>query len=470
MARGGGAAADLPAIEGYRVIEEIGEGGFSRVYRAHQNRIGRDVAVKVLNKGFADDDERAAFFQECKVMGQLTHPNIVNVIDSGTTTDGRGCIMMELYAGTFDTVGRMSIAEVVNAGIKVAEALDEAHRKDVVHHDLKPQNLFVSSQGDPVLGDFGISTIAGRQTGRTRLTLKYAPPELLRDSRSDALGDIYSLGVTLFQMAAGEVPFDAATDEELITTIMVEPPPRLPRADAPASLDLVLRRCLAKRPEDRPQTAAELVDELRRIQSVVGVPLRSRTSAPSSERLLGRESGPKPVREDGTLDDVDLGRASAAEHRSPSERSGRAAPEPPPPAPPNTRRTQILIVAAVAVLAVAGLVIALAGGGDGDATPDDTSSESPTPTTVAAEFVVLTPPTGLTVVESSDGFEFTWTPSNPTDRVQLHRVGTDDNVIADESPFVWALEAVESGSCFEARAVNAEGSRLSQGTAGPVCA
>jgi hypothetical protein len=124
----------------------------------------------------------------------------------------------------------------------------------------------------------------------------------------------------------------------------------------------------------------------------------------------------------------------------------------------------------VAVLAVAGLVIALAGGGDGDATPDDTSSESPTPTTVAAEFVVLTPPTGLTVVESSDGFEFTWTPSNPTDRVQLHRVGTDDNVIADESPFVWALEAVESGSCFEARAVNAEGSRLSQGTAGPVCA
>lgn len=270
----------LPTVPGYDVVEQIDVGGFSRVYRAIQRRFERPVAIKVLNAGFADERQRRAFERECRVMGQLSsHPNIVTVYDSATAQVGGHelpAIVMELYTGTYRNAGRLSIPEVVDVGVKIADALDHIHRREIVHRDLKPHNLFISEHGEPAIADFGISTIGGEHTTGARFTLKYAPPELLREGVADASGDIYSLGATLFQLATGHVPFDGTDDADVVRRVMVAPPPPLERSDAPPGLERIIHRCLAKYPSERPATAGEVAEAFRRLQSEVGLPGRRR--------------------------------------------------------------------------------------------------------------------------------------------------------------------------------------------------
>jgi serine/threonine protein kinase len=466
----------LPEITGYEVVDLIDEGGFSKVYRARQLDLDRLVAIKVLNESFTDERQRRAFTRECTLLGPISgHPNIVTVHHATTTSLDRPAIVMELYAGTYRNVGRLPIAEVVDVGAKISAALQHVHERQIVHGDLKPHNIFLSTHGEPALADFGISYIAGDSTTGTRFTLKYAPPEMLRDGVSDERGDIYSLGATIHQLATGAAPFAADADAELVQQIMTAPPPGLLRSDAPPELGDLLERCLAKRPEDRPRTAAQLAGDFRRLKSLVGEP-------PGHETAGGRVLTPRPARPDPVADNAAGPRGSGGDltttddrfERLQTRRPKKGSAESSSPATVSKPNGPTRVIAATAgvvvVLAVAAIVLLRSGGQESSA---PTTIAAP-PTTAAAEaFEVLTPPGDFTVEATAEGLAFEWSGSELGEaggKVQLHRIGSNDNVVAATAPFVWDLD-IEPGAsaCFEIRAVNDAETRLSQSATGPVC-
>ena len=215
-------AARPVTIDGFEMGERIGSGGFSVVYRARQHSMNREVAIKVLNTGFATDAERRTFERECHALGRLSHhPNIVTVFDDAITDDGRPCIVMELYSSTYrervEEIGPLPIDEVLAVGVRVCGALQTAHDAGVLHRDIKPHNIFLSAYGEPALGDFGISTIDDERShsGASGVSVAYAAPEVLEDSRASPAADVYSLAATLFQLIAGASPYaspDMKTD------------------------------------------------------------------------------------------------------------------------------------------------------------------------------------------------------------------------------------------------------------------
>jgi len=221
---------------------------------------------------------------------------------------------------------------------------------------------------------------------------------------------------------------------------------------------MLLRRCLAKDPEQRPASAGEVADELRRIQSVVGLPIRSRGGRAPGASYAPAQRAARDEGADLTSDDVALGRATSPRPRRTDEPDAAA------PTPTSHRRLIAMFTAAIVVLVGAALTVAFAGGGG-----DDTATTTTVARTVPP-FVVITPPSELTVRVTDGGFRFTWTLDDPQASVQLHRTGTDDNVIAERSPFVWDLDGLTSGNCFEARTVSPDGRGMSQAKSGPVCA
>ncbi len=200
------------SVEGFGDLERIGSGGFSVVYRARQLSMNREVAIKVLNAGFATEAERRTFERECHALGQLSHhPNIVTVFSDAITTDGRPCIVMELYRTTYRQriaeTGPIGIAEALSTGVRVAGALHVAHTHGVLHRDIKPHNIFVSQYGEPALGDFGISTLDDERShsGASGLSVAYAAPEILEDAKAEVTSDVYALAATLYHLVAGSV-------------------------------------------------------------------------------------------------------------------------------------------------------------------------------------------------------------------------------------------------------------------------
>lgn len=439
-----------PTIDGFHIYDKVGEGGYSRVYRALQLSVEREVAVKVLNRGFTDHVEREAFLQECKVMGRLEHPHVVRVYDSATTADGRGCIVMQLYSDTYRDRNRLSVPELVDIGVKISGALAAAHQRDIVHHDVKPQNLFRSADGEPALGDFGISSVAGQRAGGTRLTIKYAPPEMLRDNVSDARGDIWALGVTLYQLATANLPFEGATDDATIKAIFTQPPPPLRRSDAPPELERLIQRCLARNPDDRPRTAAELADEFRVLQQRVGLPL----TTPVQTRRR-----PEPTIDGGhTADAAELGREQY-----------RAAPIPEAPAPtdaepaatPRRWWPPVAIGSLIIVVAVLAVWVSSRGGTSAEQGPTTTSPVTTTP------FVVVVPPIDLAVSRVNNHITFTWSPNGDVTAIEIRNTTTGDQMIAQRSPFTWSLPTGGATPCFEARGY-LDG-KLSADRTPPVC-
>lgn len=263
----------MPVIDGYIVHEQIGSGGFSKVFRATQDVFDRPVAIKVLNNTFEDERQQRTFERECQVMGRLsTHPHIVTVYHSGFTASRQPCIVMELYSSTYRQRGVLSVEEAVDVGAKVADALQAVHDAGIVHRDIKPHNVFVSERGEPAIGDFGISSIVDERTitGGTGFSIHYAAPEVFDESGTGIAGDIYALGATIYHLLTGTVPFpsDSGGGDNLSGTlakILNQPPPALERADAPRELSQLLQRCMAKTPEGRPSSAAALATELRAI-------------------------------------------------------------------------------------------------------------------------------------------------------------------------------------------------------------
>lgn len=270
-------------VEGYSDLERIAVGGFSTVYRAQQERFDRLVALKVFTIGALDERAQQRFIRECSLTGRLTgHPNIVRIFDAGFTASGLPFIAMEHYgkgslAARLQAAGPLPVDEVLRVGVKIAGALETAHRSGILHRDLKPENVLVSDYEDPVLADFGISAV--NQVREASLTLEgltppHAPPEVIEGEHADEASDIYSLGSTLYTLLAGSPPFGGGAGEALLPLlrrIIENPVPDMARGGVPESLMATLRQAMAKDRADRHGSAAELGGALQGVQRELGM-------------------------------------------------------------------------------------------------------------------------------------------------------------------------------------------------------
>ena len=272
------APADLP---GYRFIKHIGAGGNAQVYLYEQNLPHRKVAVKVLNESALSDAARRRFTAEANVTADLAHRHIVQVFDANVTADGRPYIVMPYYPQPNLSVrarrSHFSVADVLRIGIQIGSAVETSHRRDVLHRDIKPQNILSDSYGEPALTDFGIATTKGGD-GPEGLSVPWSPPEILYGtSPGDERADVYSLGATLWHLLVGRSPFELPGGDNgtfaLMGRIKSDSPPRTQRADVPDSLERLLRQAMAKDPAARPQSAMELIRGLQSVEQELRLPL-----------------------------------------------------------------------------------------------------------------------------------------------------------------------------------------------------
>ena len=270
----------------YTIMEPLGAGGMGEVYKAHDERLGRDVAIKFLSRRMADDAASLERFErEARAASALNHPNICTVHDVGES-QGRRYIVMELLEGQSlkERIARgpLSIQELASIASQVCAALRAAHEKGIVHRDLKPANIFVTETGQVKVLDFGLAkreaemskpgfqfdgaihsftlTAAGTIMG----TLAYMSPEQAVGADVDARSDLFSLGVVLYEMATSRAPFRGKTAAGILGSILSEPPqkPSALNAEAPAKLDRVVLKALEKNPANRYASAAELSADL----------------------------------------------------------------------------------------------------------------------------------------------------------------------------------------------------------------
>jgi tRNA A-37 threonylcarbamoyl transferase component Bud32 len=270
-----------PDLPGYRFIKNIGAGGNAQVYLYEQDLPHRKVAVKVLNESALSDAARRRFTAEANVTADLAHRHIVQVFDANVTPDGRPYIVMPYYPQPNLSVrarrSHFSVADVLRIGIQIGSAVETSHRRDVLHRDIKPQNILTDSYGEPALTDFGIATTKGGD-GPEGLSVPWSPPEVIFGiSPGDQRADVYSLGATLWHLLVGRSPFEQPGGDNgtfaLMGRIKAEPPPRTQRADVPDSLERLLRQAMAKDPGGRPQSALELIRGLQSIEQELRLPL-----------------------------------------------------------------------------------------------------------------------------------------------------------------------------------------------------
>ncbi len=273
------------SIEGYDDVTRIGGGGFSVIYKATDTRHSRTVAIKVLDLEKLDDRVKRAFTRECQTMGRVSqHPNIVTLFDSGFAEGGVPYLVMPFYEGgscgdLVKASGPMSVADVLETGVEIASALESAHQANVVHRDVKPDNIFIDRYDRRVLGDFGISAFSGvdRSNETTTSGLSFTPahasPEVLNEKDPGPASDLYSLGSTLYTLLTGSNPFHAASMGSLIMKVLNDPPQPIERTDIPSSLHEIINDLLRKDPSTRPQSAAEVARRLQQTQADAGLRL-----------------------------------------------------------------------------------------------------------------------------------------------------------------------------------------------------
>ncbi len=258
----------------FDVVGLLGAGGMGAVYRAHDPRLRRDVAIKVLPAEFARDaDSLRRFEQEALAVARLAHPNILAVHDIGPTTaapsSSRSCSRAPRY-GKRSAAVRCRCGKPIDYAIQIAHGLAAAHEQGVVHRDIKPENLFVTQDGRVKILDFGIAKLtdvgAAEGTAATLTahelvgTAAYMSPEQARGSRVDHRTDLFSLGVVLYEMLSGASPFRRETAAETMTAILREELPELPASShCPPALDRIVRHCLEKNQAARFQTARDLI-------------------------------------------------------------------------------------------------------------------------------------------------------------------------------------------------------------------
>jgi serine/threonine-protein kinase len=257
----------------YELIELIGKGGMSSVWQAHDRLLDRIVAIKILHPHFTEDEEYVERFRrEARSVAQLSHPNIVTVIDRGEDA-GRQYIVFEYVEGEnlkqlVERGGPMPIRDALLMALQMARALAFAHGRGLIHRDVKPQNVLLNTDGQAKMTDFGIArevdvegvTITGTVLG----TSEYIAPEQARGQQVDSQTDVYSLGVVLYELLTGGVPYDGDNFVTVALKHVNEPVPSVldRRPDAPPRVALAIERAMAKSPDERYGSMDELVDEL----------------------------------------------------------------------------------------------------------------------------------------------------------------------------------------------------------------
>src|SRR5687768_10575312 len=311
-------------VGSFRVVSTLGEGGMGKVYLAQDERLGRRVALKLLPASFTRDRERVRRFeQEARAASALNHPNILTVYDIGDE-DGARYIATEYVEGRtlreHMPGGALPLAEVLEIGVQVAAALSAAHAARVVHRDVKPENLTVRPDGYVKIHDFGLAkpVLAGpaggdlpaeggdadsfaralvdTHPGMIMGTFAYMSPEQARGLEVDARTDVWSLGVVLYEMAAGAPPFAGPTASDVMAAVLSrEPAPLSERADGvPAELERIVTKALAKDREERYQTARDLGLDLRRLKQRLEFEAELRRKAEGGAGAGAREAPRAP--------------------------------------------------------------------------------------------------------------------------------------------------------------------------------
>lgn len=258
----------------YTIQEKIGSGGMAEVYRAHDTTLNRTVAVKVLYPHYANEaDFVARFRREAQAAANLNHPNIVNIYDWGSE-DSTYYIVMEYLVGQnlkeiIMERAPLSEALIIDIGRQVAAALGYAHRHNLVHRDIKPHNIVITEDGEVKVTDFGIArstTSTMTQTGSIMGTAHYLSPEQAQGNEVGSVSDLYSLGIVLFEMATGKVPFEGDSPVAIAMKHVHETPvsPQRLNPDLPPNLTAVILKAIAKNPSDRYQSAEEMREDLGR--------------------------------------------------------------------------------------------------------------------------------------------------------------------------------------------------------------
>ncbi|HSP51593.1 MAG TPA: serine/threonine-protein kinase [Cryobacterium sp.] len=271
-----------PNLPGFSYLRMLGSGGFADVFLYEQNMPRRQVAVKVLLSEIVNDHVRQLFQAEANLMAQLSsHPSILTVFQASVSADGRPYLVMEYCSSTLSQRYRsepLSVPDTLRIGVKIASAVETAHRSGVLHRDLKPSNILVTAYGHPVLSDFGIAATLGEaeSSDAVGLSIPWSAPEVLLGEVSGSVAsEVWSLGATLYSLLAGMSPFEVAgTDNgsaQMMARINKARIPPLDRADVPARLSAVLRRSMSRRPELRQQSVLELIRELQSVEAELGL-------------------------------------------------------------------------------------------------------------------------------------------------------------------------------------------------------
>jgi serine/threonine protein kinase len=269
----------------YEVKSLLGSGGMGEVYRAHDSRLGRDVAIKVLPLLSADSDRLRRFEQEARAAAALNHPNILAVFQMGSY-QGAPYLVSELLEG--ETLreqlkrGPLSVRKTIDYGVQIARGLAAAHEKGIVHRDLKPENLFVTKDGTVKILDFGLAKLTqphsspdrteGTEPGAVMGTVGYMAPEQVRGQITDHRADIFAFGAILYEMLAGKRAFQKPTSADTLSAILNEDPPGISQVatNIPPALQRVVLRCLEKSPEQRFQSASDLAFALDALSDASG--------------------------------------------------------------------------------------------------------------------------------------------------------------------------------------------------------
>ena len=320
----------------YEVLKRVGSGGMADVYMEKDHKLNRNVAVKVLKSEYVEDEKFLRKFEtEAQAVARLSHPNIVNIYDVGIE-DGINYIVMELAEGItlkeyIRKKGYLTPKETVEISTQIASAISHAHKNHIIHRDIKPQNILVSDTGIIKVTDFGIAKATSSNTVTSTATamgsVHYISPEQAKGRFCDEKSDIYSLGITMYEMVTGHVPFD---HENGVTIALMHlqneiTPPSQIRDGIPDSLEKIILKCTMKKPEERYQTADELITDLRLVfedtsGDYVGVvpaiddsptimidqnELTQRINTPKNDSKIQQEESLKAEEENAYLDEDD---------------------------------------------------------------------------------------------------------------------------------------------------------------------
>jgi eukaryotic-like serine/threonine-protein kinase len=284
-------------VSHYQIIEKLGEGGMGEVFKARDTRLGRTVALKFLPPMLTDDPKaKQRFIQEAQAASMLDDPNICTIFEVDETQDGRMFICMAYYPGKTlkekIAEGALEIAQAVDLAIQTAQGLAKAHAQGIIHRDIKPANILITSAGLAKIVDFGLAKIVGQlkltATGRTVGTVAYMSPEQARGEEVGPGSDIWALGVILYEMTVGELPFKGEYDAAVMYSIINEEPKSMAglRSGIPPELEQIVRKALAKNPSERYQAANDLLADLNNLKRRMEF---AETSVPPAWKFKGKD-------------------------------------------------------------------------------------------------------------------------------------------------------------------------------------